>query len=75
MHSKKLRKVFAAAIAVLLLSVSVGCGASGNKLYVVDQEDIWGLAEGQQFTAPKDGWFVSDRYLAEIAGVDVEELS
>lgn len=59
-----MRKVIC--ILILLIITSIGCTGRQIVLHPIDQTDIIAVKEGEQFTAPKDGFFLSSFYVAEV---------
>ena len=63
-------------IVALLLALSiafVGCASPRIILHPIEKEDIMPLDKGQQFTAPKQGWFLSDEWFKEVGDAKVEK--
>ena len=55
----------------ILLVIVAGC-ASNTTLYVIEQEDIIPVKEGETLTAPKDGFFLSKFYVQECMDAEVQ---
>lgn len=67
---------YRALLAVLLLALCLlfsGCGRSVN-LYPLAQDHIVRLDKGQTFTAPRDGYFLSDDYLKKVLKAKVQDF-
>lgn len=63
----------AALLPALMLSISLaGCVNKPTVLHVIEGSDIVMLKEGEQFTAPKQGAFLSDEYIGEVMLAKVE---
>ena len=59
----------------LLLLVLTGCASLGlNRVtvYPIENEDIILVEEGEQFTAPKQGMFLSQFYYEEVMKAKVD---
>ena len=56
-------------IVVALLLASIGLIGCTNKiiLYPIQQSDIQSMKAGEAYTPEKDGYFISDYYLEEVA--------
>ncbi len=59
-----------AAILLTLLALS-GC-SDRTAFYLIDGTDLMIVDKDTQYTAPQDGFFVSNWYMKEAMGVDVE---
>ena len=58
----------------LLLIVCVVCSGCATTLYVIEGKDIFPIDKGTQcgdYKAEKNGWFLSDKYLKEVAEAKV----
>ena len=55
---------------ILGLCLLAGCG-SPIVLHPIEQTDIIALEQGQELTAPKDGYFLSTFYLREVMAAKV----
>lgn len=56
-------------LSLVLSTVSTGCSFSKAKtvdIYILDQSDIIVVSEGDTIVAPKNGAFVSDRYIQDV---------
>jgi len=59
----------------LLLIVSTSFVGCSTTLYVIEKSDIFPIDKGTQcgtVKAEKDGWFLSDKYLKEVAEAKVK---
>lgn len=60
---------------VALIVFVSGCASLTQKnitLYPIEQTDIFSMNEGDSYTAPKNGWFVSEFWMEEVAKAKVE---
>lgn len=57
-----------------LLSVLIGC-AGTNKivLHPIEKSDIFRMEKGTAYTPEKNGYFLSDEYVAEVAQAKIEQ--
>lgn len=55
---------------LLLLSLSLGC-ARTIILHPIEKSDIVSMLKGVSYVPEKDGWFLSDEYLKEVAKAKV----
>lgn len=64
----KQRRLFLAGMLLLSLSLLAGCGIFKKevRLYPISQSDIVMVKAGDNFTAPKDGAFLSELYITEV---------
>jgi len=58
-------------IAVVILAGTglIGCGANNVILNPIDKEDYFSMKAGETYVAPRDGKFLSDMYVEEIARI------
>ena len=47
------------------------CSCAEIKLYPIDGEHIINVAEGEEFTVPRNGYFLSDEYFKKILKANV----
>jgi len=59
-------------VCLVLIILLLGC-QKPVVLHPISTLDIQRLEKGDKFVAPKDGYFLSDEYLEEVAKVRVEE--
>jgi len=61
-------------IATLALSCAGLTSCAGNKarLCVIDQLDIFSMEKDKSYTAPKQGWFLSNETVKEIGAIIAE---
>lgn len=55
-----------------LVILLAGCAGPAVILHPIDQTDIIAIREGDDFTAPKDGFFLSSLYVQEVMDAKVE---
>ncbi len=55
---------------IVFLCLLAGC-AQPVVLHPIEQTDIIALEEGQEFAAPKDGYFLSTFYVKEIMAAKI----
>ena len=70
------RKLTMALILVILLILPLGwIGCAGNRviLHPIEKTDIVRMEKGKAYTPEKDGYFLSDEYVKEVAQVKVEK--
>jgi len=67
-----LKQVLKITTLLFLLLVLHGCGTSRVTIFPIEQTDIIFVEQGETYTAPKDGAFLSKFYLEEIAGAKVK---
>lgn len=70
-------------VVLLLLSINlIGCKIGGNViLHPIDKTDIFPVSEGakiiqtdgEEIIVVKNGWFISDKFLKEIAEAKIDE--
>lgn len=65
----KLRKKILPIIILLFLA---GCNCPTTILHPIEAVDIIRIKQGENFEAPKDGYFISDRYLKDVMDCKVE---
>jgi hypothetical protein len=59
--------------AILILT---GCHTKPRiTLYPMAQTDIFSMETGKTYTAPKNGWFVSDFWMKKVGDVKVEAVA
>lgn len=59
----------------LIASCFIGCASVTKKsvtLYPIEQTDIFAMEESQVYTAPKNGWFISDFWMEEVAKAKIQ---
>ena len=57
------------------ITILSGCATSRQVvLHPIEKEDIERIKVGQLFSPKKDGYFLSDLYLQEVAKARVEEI-
>lgn len=59
-------------LSLLLLINAVGCASPRIVLNPIEDKHIQAMTAGVSYTPKLDGWFLSDRYVQEIADVDIE---
>ena len=64
-------KTRALLLLVLITSISLS-GCAGTILHPIMKSDINRMKQGQAYTPEKDGWFLSDLYLEEVAKAKVK---
>ena len=57
---------------LVLSTICVGCASFKRPLIHPLPDDFKLVAEGETFTAPKQGAFVSDYFMEKVMAVDVE---
>lgn len=58
---------------LLLVSISlIGCSLNRVVLHPIEKSDIVAMKKGEAYTPEKDGWFLSDLYLEEVAKARVD---
>ena len=67
---KKSVRALMTGILLLLLLALTGC-INRVVLHPISQQDIIEVDKGEVFTAPKDGYFLSDLYLKRVAKAQV----
>jgi hypothetical protein len=70
-RSKSLMTLSESAMLLLSILLLTGC-AKAVILHPITGQDIIALDKGANYTAPKQGWFLSDEYLTEIQKVRVK---
>ncbi len=56
---------------ILAIIGSTGCAGNSVILNPIDKEDYFSMKKGQTYVAPRDGKFLSDMYVEEIAKIRV----
>ena len=56
-------------VAILVGIGLTGCGANSVILNPIDKEDYFSMKQGETYVAPRDGKFLSDMYVEEIARI------
>ena len=69
----KLVKGLSIVILLALLLALQGCGSRQIILYPIDKQDIVKISQGENYTPDRDGYFLSDFYIDEIAQAKVRE--
>jgi hypothetical protein len=52
----------------------MGCSGPGVTLYPLEGDHIINVAANEQFTAPRDGYFLSDEYFKKVLKAQVKEF-
>lgn len=58
---------------MLLLTTFAGCAVFKRPIVHPLENDFCLLKEGEPFNAPKNGAFMSDFYMQEVMGIDIEK--
>jgi len=59
-------------IPIILLLLIAGCPNPKVVLHPIEPIDIIRVKQGQEFEAPKDGYFLSDKYLKDVMEAKVQ---
>ncbi len=59
---------------LILMICSMGCSGPGVTLYPLEGDHIINVAANEQFTAPRDGYFLSDEYFKKVLKAQVKEF-
>lgn len=73
----KLKKALGTATllgSLLASTFLTGCSTNRVVIHPLSQTDIVLLSEGEQFTAPKSGAFLSDFYIEEVMQARVKDV-
>jgi len=52
----------------------MGCSGPGVTLYPLEGDHIINVAAGEEFTAPRDGYYLSDEYFKKVLKAQVKEF-
>ena len=69
----KLVKGLSITILLVLLLGLAGCGSRQIILYPIDKQDIVKISRGENYIPDRDGYFLSDFYIDEIAQAKIRE--
>lgn len=59
---------------LILMICSMGCSGPGVTLYPLEGDHIINVAANEEFTAPRDGYFLSDEYFKKVLKAQVKEF-
>ena len=60
-------------IIIILLIIISGCAGNRIILHPIQNTDIVRMEKGKSYTPEKDGYFLSDEYVKEVAQIKVEK--
>ena len=59
---------------LILMICSMGCSSPAAVLYPLQGDHIINVAADEEFTAPRDGYFLSDEYFKKVLKAQVREF-
>lgn len=66
--------VILATCSLILMIYSMGCSGPAAVLYPLQGDHIINVAADEEFTAPRDGYFLSDDYLKKVLKAKVQDF-
>lgn len=73
MNLKKVSRIATRVGLLGLLMMLTACSANKVVLHPIEKSDIVSVLKDETFTAPKDGWFLSDFYVEKVMKAKVSE--
>ena len=60
-------------LAIIVILLLGGCSHNYTILHPITPDDIQIVKKGEQYTAPKDGLFLSDMYVKEVMQAKLDD--